>query len=441
MNSDRVYANRTFLAGFMLVFFCALFSSSYAHGKSVRVVTVDSSINPGVALFIERSLNDAEKAEDECLVIQLDTPGGLADSMRSIVKSILESDVPVVVYVAPSGARAASAGVIITIAGHVAAMAPGTNIGAAHPVAMGKEIEGAMAKKVENDMVAYARSIAAERGRNADWAEKAVRESESITADEALKNKVVDFVAANMDELLSKINGRTVSVKGKERVLDVAGATVTYAEERLGEKILRTIANPNIAYILMMLGMVGLYFELANPGAVFPGIIGAISLILSFYAFQTLPVNYAGVLLIILGIILFILEIKIVSYGMLTVGGLICLILGSVFLFHRDSLGLVRVSWEVLVPTVAIVTLFFTVIVGLVVKAMLHKPTTGLEGLLGEEGQVTQLADSDGIKVFVHGETWSAESDERLELGDRVQVVGKRQSLLRVKKVERTQGG
>ncbi|MBI4772642.1 MAG: nodulation protein NfeD [Deltaproteobacteria bacterium] len=440
MNGTCVYTSRAFPACFILVFLCTLFSTSYALGKTVRVATVDSSINPGVALFIERTIKDAHVADDECLVIQLDTPGGLADSMRSIVKSIMESDVPVVVYVAPSGARAASAGVIITIAAHVAAMAPGTNIGAAHPVAMGKEIEGAMAKKVENDMVAYARSIADERGRNADWAEKAVRESVSITADEALKNKVVDLVAGNIEELLPKINGRTVLVKGKQRVIDVAGATVTYEEESLREKILRTIANPNIAYILMMLGMVGLYFELANPGAVFPGIVGAISLILSFYAFQTLPVNYAGVLLIILGLILFILEIKIASYGMLTIGGLTCLVLGSMFLFHSDSLGLVRVSWQVLVPTVAVVTLFFTVVLGLIVKAMLHKPTTGLEGLLGEEGQVTQLADSGEIKVFVHGETWNAESDERLELGDRIRVVGKKQFFLQVKKAVRSQG-
>ena len=434
MNSDCVYGNRSFAAGITLVFFCTLFASSFAHGEGVRVIQIDSSINPGVAVFVERAIEDAKEAEAECLVIQLDTPGGLVDSMRTIIKSIMESDVPVVVYVAPSGARAASAGVILTIAAHVAAMAPGTNIGAAHPVAMGKEMEETMAKKVENDMVAYARSLADERGRNADWVEKAVRESVSITADEALKNKVVDVLAGNLEELLSKIDGRTLVIKGKERVIRVAGAPVTYAEESLREKVLRTIANPNIAYILMMLGMVGLYFELSNPGAIFPGIIGAVSLILAFYAFQTLPVNYAGILLIILGIILFVLEIKIASYGLLTIGGLTCLVLGSLFMFRGDGLGLVRVSWEVIVPTVVIVTLFFTVILGLVVKAMLHKPTTGFQGLLGEQGKVTQLADSGEIKVFVHGETWNAESDEKLEMGDPIQVIGKKQFLLQVKK-------
>ncbi len=413
---------------------CAAESST----RAVHVMRVVGSINPGVAIFVERAVADAEEADAECLIIMLDTPGGLADSMRAIVQSMLESTVVVVVYVAPAGARAASAGVVITLAAHVAAMAPGTNIGAAHPVpAGGGKMDETMSKKVENDMVAYVRSIAEEKGRNADWAEKAVRESVSITAEEALKKKVVDLRANDLDDLLKQLDGRTVSILSERKVLKTSKAEVVRVEEELREKILRTIADPNIAYILMMLGFVGLYFELSSPGAIFPGIVGAVSLILAFFAFQTLPVNYAGILLILLGLVLFVLELKVVSFGMLTVGGISCLVLGSLFLFKGDDMGLIRVSWGVLLATVAVVTLFFTVVVGLVVRAMLRKPVTGSSGLMGELGQVTRTAASGEFKIFVHGETWDADGPEDLAVGDKVEVTEVTGLRLRVRKANR----
>jgi len=402
----------------------------------VRVIDVDSNINPGVALFVERALREAEKADATCLVIQLDTPGGLVDAMRSIVKVMLDSRTPVVVYVAPGGARAASAGVMITIAAHVAAMAPGTNIGAAHPVALGSKMEDTMSEKITNDLVAYVRSLAKQRNRNEDWVEKAVRESVSITAEEAVKAQVVDLVAGSLAELLDKIHGREVDVNGKVVQIESRGASIVFVREKMRERVLRTIANPNIAYILMMIGLLGLYFELSSPGALFPGIIGAICLILAFFAFQTLPVNYAGILLIILGILLFILEIKVTSMGLLSIGGTVCLVLGSLFLFKGDDMGLVRVSWEVIIPTVTVVVLFLTVVVGLVVKAQLRRPATGVSGLIGEFGEVTGVDLPKGIKVFVHGELWNALSDEELKAGDRVEVIGLDGFRVRVKRVE-----
>ncbi|NIQ95187.1 MAG: nodulation protein NfeD, partial [Desulfuromonadales bacterium] len=254
------------------------------------------------------------------MVIELDTPGGLMDSMREIIKAMIGSDVPVVVYVSPGGARAASAGAFITIAAHVAAMAPQTNIGAAHPVAGGgQEMDETMTEKVTNDAVAYIRSLAEKRGRNADWAEDAVRKSISSTEQEALEQNVIDLVSPNLETLLQDIDGRTVETSIGEQTLQTAGASVERREMGLRHRILDVISNPNVAYILMMLGMLGLFFELSNPGSIFPGVIGG-CIILAFYAFQTLPVNYAGLLLILLGIILFILEINVTSFGMLAVG-------------------------------------------------------------------------------------------------------------------------
>jgi membrane-bound serine protease (ClpP class) len=394
------------------------------------IIDLEGTINPATASFLTRGIEDAEKSEAAVAIVRLDTPGGLASSMRTMVKAIMNSRVPVVVYVAPKGAGAASAGVMVTVAAHVAAMAPGTNIGAAHPVsAGGKDIEKTMSEKVVNDMAAYGRGIAQERGRNAEWVEKAIRESVSITAEEAVEKKVVDLVAPDVDDLLKLLDGRTVVLKEGKRVLKTKDLVKRYYEPGFRDKVLRVISDPNIAYILMMIGLAGLYFELAHPGAIFPGVIGAISLILAFYSFQTLPVNYAGLLLIALAIILFIAEVKISSFGMLAVGGLISLALGSIMLFED-----VHVSLQLMAPTIVLVGGFFVVVSSLAFRAYRSRPKVGMEGLMGEIGLVKEPIDPEGL-VSVHGEYWRARSNEKIEPGEKVEVEGADGLILKVKKV------
>jgi membrane-bound serine protease (ClpP class) len=367
---------------FLLV--SALVAPASSSTNQVDVLKVDGIINPVVAEFIETNLAKAQKEETSVVIVQIDTPGGLDLSMRIIVKAMMNSKVPVVVYVSPTGARAASAGVFITMAADVAAMAPGTNIGAAHPVAMGgKKMDKEMSKKVENDAVAYIKSIADKHGRNAEWAEDAVRKSVAIPANEALSKKVIDLIATDLDELLEKLDGMEIeAVAGKIR-LATKGATVRMINMGMRSRILNTLSNPNIAYILMMLGLAGLYFELSHPGSIFPGAIGAISLILAFYSFQTLPVNYAGILLILVAIIMFILEMKVSSFGLLTVGGVISMLLGSIMLFE-SPLPFLRLSWTVMIPTVLITAAFFALVATLAFKAYLRKPVAGARGLVGE---------------------------------------------------------
>jgi len=372
-----------------------------------------------------------EKASREgagCLVIQLDTPGGLALSMRSIVMAILSSDIPVIVYVSPSGARAASAGVMITLAADIAAMAPGTNMGAAHPVNLGeKEMDKTMSEKVVNDMAAYAKSIAEEKGRKSAWAEKAVRESVTVTEKEALDLNVIDLIAQDLEDLLAKVDGRKIKGKG---VLHTKEAKRVSLTESFRDKILQALSDPNIAYLLMMIGLAGLYFELSHPGAIFPGVIGAISLILAFFAFQTLPVNYAGVLLIALALILFILEMKITSYGLLSLGGIVSLFLGSLMLFQGAAPEM-RLSWRVLIPTVVMVSGFFVFVAGLVFRSQISKPKTGESGLIGEIGVAKSKIGPAG-KVFVHGELWNATSSHVIEEGAKVRVISVEGLLLTV---------
>ena len=414
----------------MLLWACPL-AARGATGE-VYVVKVSGTINPGLAEYLIRSMEQASREEAGCLVIQLDTPGGLALSMRSIVMAMLSSQVPVVVYVSPSGARAASAGVMITLAADIAAMAPGTNMGAAHPVNLGqKEMDGTMAEKVVNDMVAYTKSIAEKRGRNSDWAEKAIRESVSVTEKEALELNVIDLIAKDLDDLLEKIDGRDLKDKG---TLHTKGVNRVVLTESLRDKILKTLSDPNIAYILMMIGLAGLYFELSHPGAIFPGVIGAMSLILAFFAFQTLPVNYAGVLLIGLAIVLFVLEMKVASYGLLSLGGVISLFLGSLMLFEGTAPGM-RLSWRVLVPTVVMISGFFVAVAGLVFRSQMSKPRTGDKGLVGEVGVAKSRLEPEG-KVFVHGELWNAVAPGHIEQGAKVRVVSVDGLLLRVEQVE-----
>ena len=391
----------------------------HADNPTIYILKVNDAIGPGVADFIKLGIDKANRDGAACLIIELDTPGGLAEAMRDIVKAILASDVPVVVYVSPAGARAASAGVMITMAADIAAMAPGTNIGAAHPVgAGGGEINKTMSEKVVNDMVAQARSVAEKRGRNADWVEKAIRESVSVTETEALQQKVIDLIAKNTDDLIRQLNGRKIKDKG---TLNLTDARIKIIQESFRIKVLKAISDPNVAYILLMLGLAGLYFELSHPGAVFPGVIGGICIVLAFFAMQTLPINYAGFLLILLAIVFFIMEMKITSYGLLSVAGIVSLMLGSLMLFESGSSEM-RVSLSVLVTTLVLVSGFFVVVAGLVFRAHAAKPMTGAGGLIGEIGVVKRTLDPAG-KVFVHGELWNATAAEPpIAEGTRVRV-------------------
>ncbi len=329
-----------------------------------------------VAEYIIKSIDRAEKANAEALIIQLNTPGGLVDSIQQIVMKMMASEVPTVVYVAPSGARAASAGVFITLAANIAAMAPTTHIGAAHPVQMQGKMDETMEKKAVNDLAAMMRGIAEKRGRNAKWAEDAVRNSVSITETEALKNKVIDLVAPDIPALVKAMDGRTVELVIGKKTLRTAGAEVEKITMGFRDKLLGIISNPNVAYILMILGFYGLYFELSNPGAIFPGVAGAICLILAFYALHTLPINYAGLMLIILAIALFIAEAFITSHGILGVGGTIAMLLGSVMLIDSPAPAL-QISWAVIIPVVAMSALLFIITVTVAVRVHREKTDTG----------------------------------------------------------------
>jgi membrane-bound serine protease (ClpP class) len=386
--------------------------------EPVYLVRITGAISPGNADFLDSAIHKANAEDAGCLIVMLDTPGGLAESMRRMVMAIYESRIPVVVYVAPSGARAASAGVMITMAADVAAMAPGTHIGAAHPVnAGGKDLDKTMAEKVTNDMVAFVKSIAQKRERNIEWAEEAVRESVSVTETEALEKKIVDLVARDLDDLLAQISG--LDIQGKEPV-DFDPAKRIWIAESIRTRILKALSDPNIAYILMMIGLAGLYFELSHPGVILPGVIGSIALVLAFYSFQTLPVNTAGVLLILLALIFFIMEMKIASYGLLSVAGIISLLLGSVMLFDQAG-GRIGISWTVMVPTISLVGGFFVAVAGLVFRSRARRPMTGASGLVGETGVVKTPLTPTG-RIQVHGERWLARCRTPMTAGQRVRV-------------------
>jgi membrane-bound serine protease (ClpP class) len=392
--------------------------------QNVVVLKIDGVINPATAAFIERGIEKAREKNAECLIIQMDTPGGLLKSTRVIVSSFLESKIPIIVYVSPGGAQAGSAGVFITMAAHIAAMAPGTNIGAAHPVEMEGKMDSVMSEKVTNDAAAFIRTIAEKRNRNLKWAEEAVRKSQAITETEALDTNVIDLVAKNIDDLLSQIDGKQVETVDGIVTLHTKGARIEQMEMGWAEKLLDLLSNPNIALILFQLGTIGLILELYNPGSIFPGIVGVISLVLAFYSMHTLPINYAGLALIIFGIILFLLEIKIISHGMLAIGGAVSTFLGSIMLIRTSSvLEFVKLSWSVIFASVIISTFFFVVILGLGIKAQRRKPTTGIEGLIGQSGDVVEILKPEGV-VRVNGEFWNAESlSGTIEKGNRIRVV------------------
>jgi membrane-bound serine protease (ClpP class) len=424
---------------FLSIFFLFAFVSAIPSQEKapVFIIEVDAIINPATAKFIVDSIDEAAQKAGQCLVIQLDTPGGVLESTRMIVKKMLTSKIPIIVYVSPSGARAASAGVFITMAANVAVMAPGTHIGAAHPVTLGGE-EGkeskTMTEKIVNDTVAFIKNIAKTRGRNVDWAEKAVVKSVSITEDEAVRLNVVDFISPDLQSLLAKLDGRVVKLDGVTRTLQTKGVQPKPIEMSWREKLLDIISHPQIAYYLLMLGGMGIFFELSNPGSILPGVVGGIFLILAFYALQVLPVNYAGLALILFAIILFIAEIKVVSHGLLAVGGVISLFLGSIMLFQSPE-EYMRLSLSVIIPAVLVTSAFFIFAATMAIQARLRKPTTGMEGLIGEVGIVSVPISPEG-KVSIHGEFWNATSDQNIENGEKVQVIGVDHLKLKVKKIE-----
>ncbi len=422
---------------------CCLFATlvlgaAVSAAERVDVIRVEGVIGPVTARFIQESIDRAVEDGSVCLIIELDTPGGLMESMRSIVKKMLNAPIVVVVYVSPAGAQDASAGVFITLAAHLAAMAPGTNIGAAHPVTMGREMDDTMKEKVTNDAVSYIRSIASERGRNADWAEGAVRESESVAAEQALELGVVDLICQNLDQLLEDIHGRQVETSRGTVILETKGAELRRIGLGFRYRVLNIISNPNVAYILLILGFYGLFFELSNPGAFLPGIAGGICIILAFFAFQILPINYAGLLLILFAIILFVVEMLTPTFGFLTTGGIIAMILGSLMLIGSSEPYL-RISWQVIVLVSLATAAFFLFVLGMALKARLRKPTTGKKGLIGEIGVAETKLDPNG-KVFLHGELWNARCTEVVKQGEKVKVVAIDHLLLKVEKLTEQEG-
>ena len=419
----------------VFLFSFSLFSAQAIN--RVEVLKIEGTISPVAAHRLEEALKSAIEEKAHCLIIQLDTPGGLDKSMRQMVKTIMNSEIPIVVYVSPKGARAASAGVFITLASHIAVMAPGTNIGAAHPVAMGAGMDEKMEQKVVNDACAYIKSIAQKRGRNEKWAEKAVRESVSITDEEALKLGIIDFVAEDITELLEKLDGRKVQTSRGILTLRTKEAELHFVEVSFREKLLQTLSDPNLAYILLMVGIWGIILEFFHPGAILPGMVGGICLLLALFALQVLPFNLAGLFLILLSIVLFILEAKVPSYGALTIGGIAALTLGSLMLIDPSALY-ISISLRYIIPMVAITAFLFAFIVSFAIKAHIKRPVTGLEGMIGEVGVAKSDLDPEG-KVQVHGEIWNAiveSSGQTVKKGENVEVVRVERMTLVVKKKE-----
>ena len=405
---------------------------------------IEGIVGPITASYVTRTIQKAEDEKAEVLIFLIDTPGGLDEAMRDIIKEELNASIPIVIYVHPSGARDASAGVFITLAAHIAAMTPGTNIGAAHPVAIspggrgGDEEQGideTMKEKMTQDAAAYIRSIAEKKNRNVNWAEDAVRKSVSATAEEALKLGIIDFIAESVDELLEKIDGMEVELVGFTKKLNTKDAVKKEIPMTWREEFLKIISNPNIAYILFILGFYGLIFEITHPGAIIPGLLGALFLVLAFFAFQTLPINYTGVGLIILGIAMFVMEVLTPTYGPLTLGGIVAMTLGSLMLLNTN-VPFLQISKSIIIAAVGTTAAFFLFALGAVIKAMKRKPATGKEGLIGEIGTAEGDINSTEGKVFIHGEYWNAESSEMIKEGEKVEVLEVERLKLKVKKKE-----
>jgi len=390
--------------------------------QTVVSITINGSINPASAEYIHKSIEKAENEKAECLLIHLNTPGGLLNSTRDIVGDFFKSTIPIVVYVYPSGAHAGSAGVFIMTAANIAVMAPGTNIGAAHPVSMQGTADSVMNTKGVNDAAAFIKSIAEKRHRNAKWAEEAVRYSVSITEEEAIQDSVIDYIANDDRELLMQIDGKEIAVNGGTKILHTKNVNVQSSEMGFFQKVLNRLSDPNVAYMLMMLGFFGILFELFNPGLIFPGIAGVIFLVLAFYSMSSMPVNYAGLALIVFGIVLFLLEIKIISHGLLTIGGIISVLLGSMFLIRDSPIdNIVSVSKSIIFTTTGVTALFFIFMVTMALKAQRLKPVTGNNALIGTKGIAIGNIDTQGL-VKIKDEIWKAVSIEKIDEGDMVIV-------------------
>jgi len=414
---------------FILVFLPSLFFGD------VVLLKVNGIIHPPTANYIKNGISFGEKINADLIIIELNTPGGLMTSMREITTTILNSPIPVAIYVSPAGSQAASAGFFILMSADLAIMAPGTNTGSAHPVGgKGEDLPKHLGKKIEEDASATIRTLAEKKGRNLDLAEKAVKNSLSYTETEALDNNLIDFIANSVDDILKKADGKEIEKLDKKIKLNLKGKKIIEFPMNFAQKILSIIANPDIAYLLMMLGFLGIYVEITHPGGIFPGVIGVLSLLLSFYALSVLPVNYAGFALILLGIILLILEIKVTSYGALAVGGILSFIFGSMILIDSPIPSL-RISMKTIIPITIFMVLMVFILTRLAIKAHLSKVSTGEEGIVGEEGKTVTEVYKDG-KVFVHGEYWNAFSDETIPPETKIKVIKVDGMKLKVKKTE-----
>jgi membrane-bound serine protease (ClpP class) len=432
--SRRAFLVRNLASLLALAFLALAVPATAAGGGSILVLTIRGPITPSVAEYVELGFERGGSTGAAMVLIEMDTPGGLDKSMRSINRQILNSPVPVVVYVSPQGARAASAGAFITLAADVAAMAPGTTIGAAHPVQLVGKQDETMGEKVVNDSAAYIRSLAEKQGRNGEWAEKAVRESVSLTEEGALEEGVIDLVAPSLDSLLRSLEGREIDHSGKKVTLETEGRELIRFGMDVRRKILDTLADPNVAYLLLMLGMLGIFFEFSNPGAIYPGVIGTIAIILALYSLQTLPVNYAGLLLILMAVVLFVAETLVTSFGLLALGGVVSLFLGSVMLIRSPAPWL-QISLKVIFPVVTFNTVFFLVVMQRVVDTYRRRPTTGKSGMIGEEGEALGDLLPRG-QISVHGEIWEADCPDGARKGERVRVVAIKGLILSVTKTE-----
>lgn len=392
-------------------------------GNGVFLVRVADVITPPIADFVTDAVDAANSDGAAAVLLEIDTPGGLDTAMRSIVQALLGSRIPVIVYVAPPGARAASAGALITLAADFAVMAPGTNIGAAHPVSIGpgSDKDPVMAAKIENDAVAYARSLAQQRGRNVEWAERMVRQSISTPAVEAQQLQIIDLVAADRTELLRQLEGRSYLRDGQRLILHSAGQPIRELKMSWRQRILAAVSQPTVAYLLLLLGIVGIFYEVSQPGVILPGAVGTLALLLALIGLQALPVNYVGVLLILLALILFILEIKITSYGMLTVGGIVALAAGSLVLID-SPLPFLQVSRAVIVATVVVTGGFCALVLRAVARSQQRRPVAGAEGMVGHRGEALSDIADDG-RVMVDGELWQARSVEPISRGSMVEIV------------------